>query len=191
MEQVKQFTKREKIMEQVKQFTNTEYPEAGNVPAILSGDEVLLALAARRGYMDMLEALIAKGADVCSNDDYTLQVAAHHGQTAVVRYLLQRTEARAGSNNNQALCSAAGLGHLEVVVVLINCGADENAQNGEPLYQAALHGHDAVVRVLLRAGADPFALNGRAFRAAVTGNHTGVALAIGDQMLACYKGGKS
>ncbi|ERF74886.1 hypothetical protein EPUS_09092 [Endocarpon pusillum Z07020] len=57
-----------------------------------------------------------------------------------------------------ALQAASSGGHEKVVQMLLDRGAEVNAQGGEyrltPLYEAALNGHLAVVKLLLNRGAD-------------------------------------
>jgi ankyrin repeat protein len=56
-----------------------------------------------------------------------------------------------------ALGSASALGHVELVKLLLDRGADPNIANKyglTPLLSAAYHGSDAIVAMLIRAGAD-------------------------------------
>lgn len=98
-----------------------------------------LMLAARRGRRDVVEALIAAGADVNAADDL--------GLTPLFHACHDPDEDR---------------GHPQVVESLIAAGADREARIGygvRPLMYAAGHGEAAVVEALLKAGADPLARN--------------------------------
>jgi ankyrin repeat protein len=93
--------------------------------------EPLLAVAACYGLREVVESLLAVGADAGA-------VAAHSLVTPLIR--------------------AAEGGHLDVARLLVSRGADPNAQDADgrtALAAAAEHGDPAVVKLLLEAGADP------------------------------------
>jgi ankyrin repeat protein len=65
---------------------------------------------------------------------------------------------QAGKDGETPLCAAAKAGHLEIVIFLVDAGADVNglsAKGGAPLHFAAHFGRRDVVEYLLGAGADP------------------------------------
>jgi hypothetical protein len=84
-----------------------------------------------------------------------------------------------GGNYGNALQAASAGGHDKVVRVLVDAGADVNAQDvggdGNALQAASAGGHDKVVRMLVDAGADVNAkfvgLYGDALQAASAGGH--------------------
>ncbi len=89
-----------------------------------------LFYAARMGHVDVVTALIKRGADV---------------------------DARNESQELTALLEASKAGHLDVVTVLMDAGADVNAQDRygiTALYEAAAAGHLEVVTALQERGAD-------------------------------------
>ena len=67
-------------------------------------------------------------------------------------------------SNDNALYKASNAGHNKIVELLLNKGADVNAQGGfysNALYAASLGGHDKIVDLLLNKGADVNAKGGR------------------------------
>jgi len=113
-----------------------------------------LGLAAFFGRYDVLELLVARGADVNTAARNPTQVCPLHSAVA--------------HRNAEAA--------LAMAVHLLGHGADPNAaqQGGwTPLHQAAAHGHTDMVRLLLDHGADPKALSddGRTPRDMAVGNN--------------------
>ena len=97
---------------------------------IRNGASSTLIEASRPGYLEVVQSLIGRGADVNKGDSLDgltpLYMASYHG-------------------------------HLEVVRARLAAGADVNKRdnNGEtPLYGASYYGRLEVVRALLAAGAD-------------------------------------
>ncbi len=126
--------------------------------------DTALCLAAYAGNVEIVDVLIAAGADVNPATDYSpLMRAAIQGHVQVCRRLidasakldLQRDEGRGRS----ALMLAAMLGHSKVVKLLVVSGADPNLIEREPrgltaLMLAAANDHAETIRVLLRGRAD-------------------------------------
>jgi ankyrin repeat protein len=115
---------------------------------------------------EVLTHLMARSADV---DIWT---AAHLGDLARVRELLERDPALANrvSEYNSyylgcgsALKNAAAKGHLEIVKLLLDRGANPNlpaegiAPRGDALYAAVAGGYFEIAKLLLEHGADPSA----------------------------------
>lgn len=108
--------------------------------------EAALHAAALREAMD---ALIARGARI------DLPVAAALGRTDAARRLVPDADAE---SHQLALALAAQFGHVEIVRLLLDSGADPNRyspghSHSTPLHQAALAGHIEVVRLLVERGA--------------------------------------
>jgi hypothetical protein len=103
------------------------------------------------GVFDGVDALMRRGA----NDDLT--VAAASGRATDARALLPRAD---DEMRQRALALAAQFGHIEIVRMLLDAGADPNRysppgghSHATPLHQAALAGHEPVVRLLIERGA--------------------------------------
>jgi len=116
---------------------------------------------------DVLKQLLAKGAyyDICT--------ACHLGDLARVKELLAQDRTLANRLDpyvtyypcsGSPLRNAANAGHLEIVKLLLEHGADPNlpepgmAPRGSALYVAAAAGHHEIARLLLERGADPNAM---------------------------------
>src|SRR5690606_19207916 len=112
--------------------------------------------------LEMLRHLRARGAecDICT--------AAHIGDEARVRELLDADPSLANRPSEYVtyypcsgtpLRNAAGAGHLDLVRLLLERGADPNlpeegiAPHGHALYAAVYHRHHAIARLLLEHGA--------------------------------------
>lgn len=139
---------------------------AGMKPNVRNKDgRSALHVAARENHAALVNALLAKGADVNAgskgereNGKTALMFAAQMGHAAVVQSLLDK-----GANVNEstdygktALMFAAEYGHAAIAQVLLDKGADVNAtaQDGKTaLRYAATKGHTSIVELLKKAGA--------------------------------------
>jgi hypothetical protein len=121
-----------------------------------------LLCASEHGYMEVVDALIATGADVNKTDNcgYTpvSRASSHNGRLEVVQALIA-----AGADVNKAdkwgvtpIYWASDSSRLEVVQALIAAGADVNKGNMDgntPIYWASSRGDHEIVQALLAAGA--------------------------------------
>ena len=121
-----------------------------------------LLVASAFGKLDAVKLLVEAGAKVCATDsqgDTCLILAANFGHTDIVRYLAGLKEVDVnyhGRNNDTALHSAVDDGHRDVVEVLVDAGADIEAQDSTgdtPLHVAGEKGELAILKMLLKAGA--------------------------------------
>jgi ankyrin repeat protein len=93
-----------------------------------------VAVAARHGHFEVVDALIAAGADVdpaTAEGNTPLMLCAAAGQAGSVRRLLRRGAVVDSLNQdgNTALMLAAAAGHREVVALLLDSGADSLRRN--------------------------------------------------------------
>ncbi|MCJ1360834.1 MAG: hypothetical protein MMC33_010843, partial [Icmadophila ericetorum] len=150
-----------------------------------------LQVAAEGGHIEMVEKLLAAGADVNAaagryGGRTALQAAAEGGHIEVVEKLLAAgadVNAAAGYEGRTGLQAAAVGGHIEVVEKLLATGADVNAaaaaanEGQTALQAAAAGGYIEVAEKLLAAGADVNASGGGGSRertvlqAAAEGGH--------------------
>lgn len=123
----------------------------------------LLMIGVRGNDRVLCHMLLDAGADVNFKTDkrtYALLLAAQKGWEEMTKFLLAH-----GANDeskNMALIPAAHFGHLPVVLMLLETGANHNYANKKgttPLMRAAQEGRDAVVNFLIQQGADPCAAN--------------------------------
>src|SRR5262249_47270076 len=123
---------------------NAESSEAGFTP---------LHYALRGQHRDVVELLLARGADVKRNAPLT--VAVQTGNLGLVDLLIAKgADVRAPYFRSSPLQAACWLGNPEIVRLLIDHGADPKKADEGCLHLAALRGHRDVVEMLLRRGAD-------------------------------------
>lgn len=132
--------------------------------AFLFGEGITaLQLSCVFGHLDVINALIAAGADIDQGNQYgktPLYMASIQGRVDVVRALVE-----AGADINMAsphdrcspLFAASEEGHVEVVRILAERGADINKADNirrTPLHVAIQHRYVDIVRILVEKGAD-------------------------------------
>ena len=126
------------------------------LPGTVPSNEFMLLSAVNRGHADCVEILL-KGADV-NNITHALLQAAGHGFAGCVNHLLQPESMRVKSVEcSNALVVAARSGHVNVVEVLVEAGADVNQSDERgriSLIEASEWHNDHIVKYLIGAGAD-------------------------------------
>jgi hypothetical protein len=136
--------------------------QAGMSPDVADAQgRTALILAAKGGYLLVVQKLIRAGAHVNARDrdgGTALIWAAWGGHTPVVAELIRaKADVNARDNaGNTALIWAAHNGRTDVVRALLAAGADVNAANAEgktALQLAIQNGHTPVVQLLTAAGA--------------------------------------
>ena len=126
-----------------------------------------LLTAAKKGNTELINLLIAAGADVNKVhgwwifSDTPLTGAAVNGKAESIKCLLQAPGIdvnKGDKDGNTPLYQAAYHGHTECVKLLIAAGADVNKayeySDNTPLSWAARNGHTECVKLLIAAGAD-------------------------------------
>lgn len=168
----------------------------GADPNFSNGFSSVLRKASELGYVEIVKALVAAGADIDKTDFHfgkpPLTVAIENGRFDVVKALIAAgADVNAGKSKdlpeNTPLSAASERGSLDVVKALLAAGADpgrgdyRNAVDDFgrmhlPLAMAGFAGHLAVVKVLLAAGANVNAGNGIALRHACSSRNAVLAV---------------
>lgn len=139
-------------------ITLMEYGANINAPT-----SAALPVAASRGHKELVEHLLANGADIDARDagDTALMNASWGGHQEIVHDLLRRgaNHSLVDDTGDTALSIVSGTvqEHVEVAQMLIDSGADVNHANtagNTALHAAAARGYAGVVSALLDAGAD-------------------------------------
>jgi len=121
-----------------------------------------LILASKSGHLDIVNALVAKEANVNAVNSYghtALIIASYFGHLDIVNALVAVPDINVNAANEDgqtALITASKSGHLEIVNALIAKGADVNAVNSDgdtALMCASKSGHLEIVNALIAAGA--------------------------------------
>jgi ankyrin repeat protein len=110
-------------------------------------------ISAKYGYLEMVDFLLQKGANIHANNDFALRWSAANGKLSVVTHLLDHG-ANIHANDDEALRRSANNGHLEVVQYLIEHGAYIHAMSDEAVRYGAWNGHLDIVKYLVNKGAD-------------------------------------
>lgn len=147
-----------------------------------------LVLAAQKGDLDVIIALLEHGANPCESNGHSsaLIEACHFGNYDIVKILLEK-----GAFINQktlsgttALMRASQEGHTNIVKLLISYNADIECKNQEgmnALILASRRGHSDVVQSLLRIGCrvnESTSKQSTALMLACKHGHSDIALAL-------------
>jgi ankyrin repeat protein len=123
------------------------------------------------GHVPVVELLLNAGADIHSEEDYALRLAASPSKCSQASEDMLNLLIRRGANvhvhDDFALRWAAGKGHLPLVRVLLANGGNARAHNNHALFWASGNGHTPVVLLLIQHGAEVTACNSYALRWAV------------------------
>ena len=122
--------------------------------------------AATYGRKEVVELLIANGADVNAKDvggETPLDVPIEYGGTETID-LLRKHGGKTSDwlNADNSIHIAANAGHIEAVKQHLAAGVDVNAKNkggGTPLHYAVTEGHEEITELLIANGADVNAKN--------------------------------
>lgn len=159
-----------------------------------AGNGDALIFAASKGQTELVDTLLARGADARAQDSGALRYAAMMGQDTPVSALLN-AGADPKANDNEAVLNFAEAGNLHGLTQVVRAGGNLAAQNGAALVKAATNGHTPVVKYILSfkttisdeySGSYEFPLvsantdGGMALRMAVDGRHIGTAEALLD-----------
>ena len=137
-----------------------QYMDGGDSFDDEDGD--LLHSSSANGRIDLVQRLLARGADVNKRDEFLqtpLDVASHHGRLAIAKTLI-KYGADANSRDIVGwtpLHTAARHGHVDIVELLLDKGADIHATEREgytALHIASANGYLEIVRSLLERGAN-------------------------------------
>lgn len=128
-----------------------------------------LMIASFFGYVDRVKSLIARGANVNAQTDFSeddifensqtpLSYAIDKNHTEIVKILLDnKAKVSNEPKGSTPLVSACAGGNTEIVQMLIAHGVDVNVPAGEnftPLFAATVSGKLEIVKILVDAGAD-------------------------------------
>ena len=155
--------------------------EGAYVNARTKHGNTALMYASQEGHPEVAELLIEKGADINVQEDYgwtALMFASDRGQIEVTKLLIEKgADVNTMSIEHEecrdygkeyvivrvpcgytALMAASEMGHIDIVKLLIEAGADVNAtlddyDRSTALKYASKKGHTEIVELLIEAGA--------------------------------------
>jgi len=118
-------------------------------------DNQAIKTAANNGDIELVALLIKQGANINSNGS-ALCFAVEHGHVGIVRLLLDNG-AHVNRREHQPLTVAAKIGDAKSVKMarmLIDAGADVNAEGGKAMAGCGFSGSVEIARMLVDSGAD-------------------------------------
>lgn len=119
-----------------------------------------IGVAARKGYLAIVKLLVKRSTLIDTGSPPPLSFAVWSGQHEVVEYLCQQgVNVNNGGMSITPICTAAAMGNLSIVQILLRYGADVNApavvgQKGNALSAAWSKRHFLVANYLIQHGAD-------------------------------------
>jgi ankyrin repeat protein len=119
----------------------------------------LLLKSVEAGDVPKVESLLNQGLDANTADlqgNSLLMIAARVGQRDMAAFLISRKASvtRRSPFGDTALMFASLKGHLPIVRLLVDNGAEVSHSGWTPLHYAAVEGHAEIVKYLLEKGAD-------------------------------------
>lgn len=115
--------------------------------------DIILQKSSKNGELEKVKELVAQGANIHSNNEYSLREAASNGHIDVVKFLVEYG-ANVQAEDNYSLQWAAREGHLEVVKYLVSQGADPSARNYQAITSAAYFKHFDILKFLFDWSSD-------------------------------------
>mgnify|MGYP003439498666 FL=1 len=135
-----------------------------------------LSSAACRGRVEIMNLLLAAGADPRHTDNLAIRTASSHGYSKAVELLLADPRVDPTVEYNYAIRFASFQGHVKVVKLLLaDSRVDPTTHYNYCIRIASEEGHTGVVKLLLRdPRVNPFQLNNIALEGAVDRNQVDV-----------------
>lgn len=94
---------------------------------VIAENNMLLRIAAERGYLDLVKYFIKYGADPTARDNFAIKMAAKNGHYEMVEYLLPLPGVDPTAEMSYAMTMAKNNGHTKVVQLLEYYGIQENS----------------------------------------------------------------
>ena len=135
-------------------------------------DHAPMRWALRQRRAEIVQLLFAAGADISSQAEEFLCLAAKKGDVASLKILLnQMTTPILPNTLDHAFYDAIASRNPAVVKILLAAGANPTAEDNQPVLHAATAGSVEILRLLHRNGADLAAQQGQAIFNVVVQNH--------------------
>lgn len=148
-------------------------------------DNLPLVMASKNGHLDIVKYLVSLGANIHARQDDAVIWACGGGYIEVVKYLVSEG-ADITAQKNDCLILASENGHIAVIEYLMLMGINIKAYNNEAVIMAANNGQLAVIKYLISLGANPCDQNNKALEYAKSEGHTQV---VNYLEKLCVKGG--
>jgi len=114
----------------------------------------------------LIHSFVEAGANISECISNKLFLKACRKGYTGIAKILLEYGANINAENGKPLCEACTCGNMELVKLLISCGANVNAENGTPLCEASSKGHLELVELLLNNGAEINCNNSEALKCA-------------------------
>ena len=135
-------------------------------------DHAPMRWALQHRHAEIVRLLLAAGADISSQAEEFLCVAAKNGDAASLKLFLNYMKTPILPNAlDHAFYDAIASRNPAVVKILLAAGANPTAEDNQPILHAATAGSVEIMRLLHRNGADLAAQKGQAVFNAVVQNH--------------------